>query len=226
MLLSDIEGIIKRNLDSDAFLWLQNKVRLIQSEEKSTQLNLTFSHLPRLTGKKIVELQPGEQEKIDQQLPGFTITGWTIDKLCRVWLLTQVPAGDKESYVKKINGLFAAAEMNEQIALYAALPVFFYPEEWIARCEEGIRSNIGTVLEAIMYHNPYPATYLHEAAWNQLILKAFFTEKDVNNITGLNERVNRSLTDTLNDYVMERSAAHRDVNPEIYKLIEQYNQKI
>ena len=59
-----------------------------------------------------------------------------------------------------------------------------------------------------------------------MVLKAFFTEKDVNNITGLKERSNQALTDTLSDYVQERLAAHRTVNPEIYKLIEQKNQKI
>ncbi|RZM01073.1 MAG: hypothetical protein EOO88_58185 [Pedobacter sp.] len=100
------------------------------------------------------------------------------------------------------------------------VPVYSYPEAWIHRCEEGIRSNIGTVLEAIMYHNPYPAKYLPESSWNQLVLKAFFTEKDVTKIIGISERKNRSLSETLKDYVEERQAAHRTVHPEIYKLIE------
>jgi len=218
--------IIKQNLNGDALLWLENKVELIKTEEKSIQLNLAFSHLPKLAGKKLAEVQPKDQEKIKDLLPGFSLNGWTIDRLSRVWLLMQVPADNKEVYIKKINGLFIGSEMNEQIALYSALPFLNYAEEWIARCEDGIRSNIGTVLEAIMYYNPYPAHFLSEGAWNQLVLKAFFTEKDVNHITGLKERSNEALADTLSDYVQERLAAHRTVNPEIYKLIEQKNQKI
>ena len=109
--------------------------------------------------------------------------------------------------------------MNEQVALYSALPVLAYPEEWISRCEEGIRSNIGLILEAIMYHNPYPAHYLSEAAWNQMILKAFFTEKNVQQIVGLKQRNNARLAATLQDYIEERLAAHRTVNEEIYKLL-------
>ncbi|WP_448635927.1 EboA domain-containing protein [Pedobacter panaciterrae] len=236
MLLIDIEGIkslndlflqiIKQNLSSDALLWLENKIELIKTEEKSMQLNLAFSHLPRLAGKKPIEVQTEDEEKIDGLLPGFSLNGWTADRLSRVWLLMQVPDEHKETYIKKINGLFIASEMNEQIALYSALPFLAYAEEWVARCKDGIRSNIGTVLEAIMYHNPYPAHFLSEGAWNQLVLKAFFTEKDVNHIIGLKERSNQALSDTLSDYVQERLAAHRTVNPEIYKLIEQKNQKI
>ena len=218
--------IIQRNLTEEAMQWLKAKVSLIKKEDKSIQLNLCFSHLPRFASKKIIDLSQTELNEIMDLLPGFSIEGWTIDRLCRVWLLMQIPDQDKEQYLKKINGLFAAAEMNEQIALYSALPFYTYPEEWIAKTEEGIRSNIGTVLEAIMYYNPYPAYYLSENAWNQLVLKAFFTEKNVNYIVGLHKRSNERLTETLNDYVEERTAAHRTVNPEIYKLIEQQNQKI
>lgn len=236
MLLIDIEGIkslndlflqiIKQNLSSDALQWLETKVELIKTEEKSIQLNLTFSHLPRLAGKQPIVLQDEDEAKIAQLLPGFSLKEWTADRLSRVWLLMQVPDENKEAYIKKISGLFIGSEMNEQIALYSALPFLSYAEEWVSRCEDGIRSNIGTVLEAIMYHNPYPAHFLSEGAWNQLVLKAFFTDKDVNHIVGLNERSNQALTDTLSDYVQERLAAHRTVNPEIYKLIEQKNQTI
>ena len=218
--------IIERNISEDAMAWLKSKVTLVKSEEKALQLNLTFSHLPRQTGKNNIQLDEQESQQIHALIPGFSLDDWSTDRLCRVWLLLQIDAGNKEAYLKKITGLFSAAEMNEEVALYSALPFYAYPEAWISKCENGIRSNIGTVLEAIMYHNPFPANHLPEASWNQLVLKAFFTEKDVSKITGLYERVNSALTDTLTDYVQERQAAHRTVAPEIYKLIELTNQKI
>lgn len=217
--------VIRQNLTTEAMLWLQNKVELIAAEDRSVQLHLCFSHLPRITSKKNITLMGTEPGQISKLLPGFEINSWTLDRLSRVWMLMQLPSDNRENYVKKINGLFAAAEMNEQIALYSALPLYFYPEEWITRCEEGIRSNIGTVLEAIMYHNPYPANFLSQAAWNQLVLKAFFTEKNVNLIVGLKKRVNDALTATLQDYIQERLAAHRTVAPEIYELTQQINPK-
>ncbi|MNR58027.1 hypothetical protein D3C85_1789260 [compost metagenome] len=72
-----------------------------------------------------------------------------------------------------------------------------------------------------MYHNPYPAKFLSQLAWNQLVLKAFFTEKDVHLIVGLNDRVNEALKLTLHDYIEERLAANRTVAPEIYQLTQQ-----
>jgi len=233
MLLIDINGlkklngvflkILQGNLSPEAMEWLLQKIALIVAEDKSVQLHLCFAHLPRIATKKTIEIQDQETQQISKLLPGFLIDNWTLDKLSRVWLLMQLPSDNRETYVKKINSLFAAAEMNEQIALYSALPLYTYPEEWISRCEEGIRSNIGTVLEAIMYHNPYPAKFLSQSAWNQLVLKAFFTEKDVSLIVGLNERVNEALIATLEDYIQERLAANRTVAPEIYQLTQQMN---
>jgi hypothetical protein len=112
--------------------------------------------------------------------------------------------------------------MNEQTALYSSLYFFAYPNLWQQRCAEGIRSNIGTVLEAIMYHNPYPAKYLGEKAWNQLVLKAFFTEKDINSIVGIDERSNAELAHTLLDYANERWAAHRQVNPQLWRMVSNF----
>lgn len=212
--------IIQQNLELEACSWLGNKVELIKNEEKTFQLNLSFSQLPRKLGKEIIVAQPEDFEYLMRLLPDFSLEVWTIDRLARVWLLMQVPDHNQEAYLKKINNLFVASEMNELIALYSALPFLSYPQEWVARCEEGIRSNIGTVLEAIMYHNSYPYVMLSEGAWNQMILKAFFTEKDVKQITGLKERANLALANTLQDYVQERLAAHRTVHPEIYQLIE------
>lgn len=217
--------ILEKNLSTEAMEWLRQKIELIIAEDKSVQLHLCFAHLPRIATKKAIDVINDETQMIGKLLPGFTIHNWTLDRLSRVWLLMQLPSDNRETYVKKINGLFSAAEMNEQVALYAALPLYLYPEEWITRCEEGIRSNIGIVLEAIMYYNPYPAAFLSQPAWNQLVLKAFFTEKDVSLIVGLKDRVNEALIATLNDYIQERTAANRSVAPEIYQLTQQMNLK-
>jgi len=114
--------------------------------------------------------------------------------------------------------------MNELVALYSSLPVLAYPEEWKMLCADGIRSNIATVLEAIMLDNPYPAAYLDEAAWNQMVLKAFFTEKDIDRIVGLNQRNNKQLAATLFDYAQERIAADREVNNKLWSLVEKFSQ--
>jgi hypothetical protein len=53
-------------------------------------------------------------------------------------------------------------------------------------------------------------------------MKAFFTEKDVNRIIGLDERANKDLALILIDYANERWAAHRAVNPQLWRLVSEF----
>ncbi|MGH2565577.1 MAG: EboA domain-containing protein, partial [Ginsengibacter sp.] len=184
--------IIENNVNRDANRWLIEKAN--QSiDTNDYQLKLTFTIIPRKMGKKEIVVKESDREQINILIPGFSMHHWTVDRLSRVWLLMQLKACEKEKFISRIANLFVEAEMNEQVAIYSSLPFLAYPEEWILRCSEGIRSNIGTVQEAIMYDNPYPSKYLDEAAWNQLVMKAFFAYMDVCRICGLDERANKNL---------------------------------
>jgi hypothetical protein len=214
--------IIERNINGESYAWLLNKAADLGGKNNNDQRNIIFTSIPRKTAKKEIVIEETEAKEINAILPGLRIDHWTIDRLSRVWLLLQLEIDDKEKYIGQIESLFSQAEMNEQVALYSSLPLLSYPDAWKLRCAEGIRNNIGTVLEAIMYHNPYPSTYLEEAAWNQLVMKAFFTNKNVNNIVGLDARANANLANTLFDYVEERWSANRTVNPQIWRLTAAY----
>lgn len=212
-----LSKIIEKNLSPEIYLWLVEKAAKTAGEN-DYQFNLTFTAIPRKTGKKEVLLEESDSDEINCLIPGYSVDHWTVGRLSRVWLLSQLDPSDKAKYIHRVANLFPQAEMNEQVALYSSLPLLAYPEEWKLQCAAGIRSNIGLVLEAIMYHNPYPAAHLDEQAWNQLILKAFFTGKDVNKIIGLDKRANQNLAATLLDYVEERWSAHRTVHPQIWRL--------
>ncbi|MDB5120757.1 MAG: hypothetical protein JWN56_1975 [Sphingobacteriales bacterium] len=213
------ENILQRTLNPAAFEWLKEKINQLSSENKSAIFFSAFTAIPRQTAKALVVLTEQEQLQLAEKGEGFSISNYTVDRLARVYLLLHWLTGDKTNYFKTITQLFKAAEMNELVALYGALPLLSYPEEWAKQCAEGIRSNIGTVLEAIMCDNPYPAKYLDEASWNQLVLKAFFTEKPINRIIGLDDRANKSLANTLFDYAHERWAAGRSVEPQLWRLV-------
>jgi hypothetical protein len=207
--------IIQQNLSADVWKWMEEKT----ASFTPAQFNTVFAVMPRKTGKAVIRLTEEQEKALQSARPGFIIRGWTIDRLARVWLLLQLDASEKETYFKTIENLFPAAEMQELVALYSALPVLAYPELWTGRCAEGIRSNIGDVLETIMCRNPYPSENLSEAAWNQLVLKAFFTEKPVDRVTGLEERNNGELATILSDYAHERWAAGRPVNPQLWRCV-------
>ncbi|WP_210419465.1 EboA domain-containing protein [Pedobacter sp. KBS0701] len=210
-----IGAIVKNNINLVAEKWLED---FILATDQPAQLAKVFVMLPRKTGKLPIAITDDQQEAL--QAAGFSyIRNWTIDRLARVWLLAGFDQGDKELFFSTINRLFLSAEVNEAVALYSALPFLSHPEIWEKRCAEGIRSNIGSVLEAIMENNPYPAAHLDEAAWNQLVLKAFFTEKNISLIAGLDQRANLQLALTLVDYAKERWAAGREVHPQLWRLV-------
>jgi hypothetical protein len=180
-------------------------------------INSVFAVMPRKTGKGMISISETDSQMISQLRPGVSLQGWTTDRLARVCFLMHLDPTDRTAYIKAIENLFLAAEMSELIALYSSLPFLAYPEDWKMRCAEGIRSNIADVLDAIMYQNPYPAKHLDDKAWNQLVMKAFFTEKNINKIYGIDERANQELAVILSDYAHERWAAGRRVNPLLWR---------
>ena len=202
-----------------AVLYLQQQTDAFQADPKRATFYRVFTALPRFVGKQPLAIPDDMAFALERIRPGFTVTGWTMDRLARVWWLLQLPADDETNYVQTITELFRAGEINELVALYSALPVLSYPAAWRFQATEGIRSNIGDVQSAIMLHNPYPKDEFDEAAWNQMVLKAFFTDKDVTQITGLTERKNARLAQTLADYVAERRAAGRSLPPHIEELL-------
>lgn len=211
--------IIRDSVPTDTFEWLRQHT---QPGTGISRFNSTFVMVPRKTGRSLVLVNEIREAAIDDARRGLKISGWTIDRLTRVWMLMQLEPHPKENYFRNIENLFLAAEVNELVALYSALPVLAYPEIWKARCAEGIRNNIGDVLTAIMCNNPYPAENLDEPAWNQLVLKAFFTEKPIEQIVGLDLRTNQKLAYTLSDYAHERWAAHRKINPQLWRCVAPY----
>lgn len=211
-----LKSILQKNLTPEAWKWLQTEGESARTKADITRFNIAFVAMPRKTGKNSIRLSPEEETELRSLRGGLNVNGWTVDRFSRVWLLVQLKPEDKEKYIAAIENLFMNAEMGELVALYSSLPLLPYADAWSGRCAEGIRSNIGQVLDSIICNNPYPAEQLDEAAWNQLVLKAIFTEKPMLEITGLRARRNQRLAHSLLDYAHERWAAHRELNPLVW----------
>ncbi|QJW88567.1 EboA domain-containing protein [Spirosoma taeanense] len=212
--------LIEQQPDSSkAVTYLRQQADAFHSAPQVSVFYRVFTALPRFVGKQPIEVPADMAFALERARPGFTVAGWTLDRLARVWWLLQLPADDEARYVRTITELFKSGELNELVALYSALPVLAFPEAWRFQATEGIRNNIADVQSAIMLQNPYPADYFDEPAWNQLVLKAFFTDKDVTQIIGLDDRKNARLAQTLADYVAERRAAGRSLPPHIERLL-------
>jgi len=213
-----LKRILQKHITPETQTWLEDAARAAAAHDMS-KFNIAFVAMPRRTGKKLIEISSAQQEDLRSRRKDFNISGWTADRLARVWLLMQLNPADKSRYHAAAENLFLNAEMGELVSLYSSLPVLAYPQSWAKRCAEGIRSNIGQVLEAVICNNPFPSEQLDEAAWNQLILKAIFTDKPLLDIVGLRERRNVNLAKSLSDYAHERWAAHRDLNPLVWLCV-------
>jgi hypothetical protein len=211
---------LKSLLHEQEWQWLSAQTQIVAADPQPGTVARVFTSLP----KQLKSVNNQAYVSLDKaylghnQLP-LLVQDWSVVRLARVWVLMAIPQLVNADYLQLIERLFKYGEMEELIALYSALPVYHYPETWKSRCEEGIRSNIGLVRHAVMVHNAYPSRFLDEAAWNQLVLKAFFTDEDIPNIVGLAGRNNRRLAQALTDYAYERYAAKREINPMLWILV-------
>lgn len=211
-----ISDVIQQNLNAGLWQWMNEKIAPVGDIR---QFNIAFVSVPRKTGKNILRVTDEQNAAIREAGAGLDITSWTVDRLSRIWLVSSLHHKDEEKYFQTIENLFLSAEVNELVALYSALSVLHYPERWTKRCAEGIRSSIGAALNAVACNNPYPAAYLDEPAWNQMVLKAIFTDNPLDEIIGIDERANADLAKTLSDYAHERWAAGRFLNPLVWRCV-------
>lgn len=214
-----LSEILHTNLDQAPWEWLQQRQQQYTTGKEAAWYTMIFSAIPRFVGKTIIQPEESFQHRLQETRRGFILQAWPADRIARSWWLLQLGIEDPSAYSRSVERLFLAAEMNEQVALYGSLPLLAFPESFTARCAEGIRTNIGSVFEAVALDNPYPAEYLEEASWNQLVLKAFFMGVPVNQIQGLDQRANSKLAHILSDYAHERWAAGRPVNPLLWRPV-------
>lgn len=226
--------LIEINASEKELQWLDS-----QNIKDNKALQKTFVLTPRFISKKEVEivfekpvttkpkygtpkptLLHGNADRTESEHRPKQI--WTLDRVVRVLLLTNVQNKSEEDYCNTIETLFETAEINEAVALYTAISYLQYPEKWLYRATEAVRSNMGPVFDAIAFHNPYPAKYFSESAWNQMILKCIFNDKPINLIEGLNERANQNLANILSDFAHERWAAHRTIPPQVWRLVSKF----
>jgi hypothetical protein len=216
--------IIEINASEKELQWLDS-----QNIKDNKALQKTFVLTPRFVSKKEVEvvLENPITPKPKYGTPKTKTSNikkqiWTLDRLVRVLLLSNVQNTTEDDYCQTIETLFETAEINEAVALYSALPFLQYPEKWLYRATEAVRSNMGSVFDAIAFHNSYPAKYFSESAWNQLVLKCIFNDKPINLIEGLDERANQNLANILSDFAHERWAAHRSIPPQVWRLVSKF----
>lgn len=198
--------------------WLNQKMDLAAAG-KDKDFYLAFSSAPRFVGKEKLQYTAADAHKARLLRKGFDPSRWSTAQTARTLLLLSLPYTDAGAFQSKVETLYSTADMGELVALYAALPLLPHPELFRKRAAEGFRTNMGDVFEAIALDNPYPADYMEEDAWNNMVLKTLFVGKPIYRIYGIEQRSNAKLARILSDYAHERWSAGRPVSPELWRPV-------
>ncbi len=221
-LLNLLKNLLSQQAPDDAMAWLANKQTQIfeEKEEKSDHLYfMTFSAISSYFGKDLLKLTEEHLKQMNAIRKNWQPHDWSLSQTARTYLLLSFARSRLEHFKKTTDKLFGAADVNESIALYQALPLFPYPKQFLLHATNGIRSNMLSVFEAIALNNPYPADYFDEIAWNQVVLKTLFVESPIEKVVGLKQRANPLLAKALLNTARERLAADRPIKLELWCLL-------
>ena len=219
--------LIEADADERTMQWLAKQQEKLDTDYTDRTLFLAFGMVPRYVGKQPLTLSEEQNKTANQLRKGFQPNGWSLAQLLRTYLLLLLPTNEATTYTATLTKLLETAEVDEQVTVYAALPVLAYPQLLIPLAVNGLRTNITRVFDAIALQNPFPADYLDEAAWNQMILKAVFMGRPLyriygGHIYGADARANPALARMLVDFAHERWAADRSVTPELWRFVAPY----
>ncbi len=217
-----LHQLIEANANERTMTWLAKQQEKLETNYADRAFYLAFGMAPRFAEKRKLTLSEAQREAANQLKTGFQPDGWPLSQLVRTYLLLLLPAADATAYVVILTKLLETAEVDEQVAVYAALPVLTHPQSLVPLAVNGLRTNITRVFEAIALNNPYPADYLDKAAWNQMILKAVFMGRPLYRIHEADARTNPALARMLVDFAHERWAAGRPVIPELWRFVAPY----
>jgi hypothetical protein len=206
-----------RQLDESGQAWLASKVASVGDNERA--LYLAIAMVTRKLGKADLQLNDADFADADAACPGWTPRDWSVDQAARILLLISCP--DDGNFPQHFDKLCQTADVNEIITFYRGLPLYPQQEALVARACEGLRGNIRPAFEAVALNSPFPAQYLPEGAWNQMVLKALFIGCPLYPMQGIDERSNDDLTRMLCDYAHERWAASRVVPAELWRCVAQ-----
>ena len=208
---------LKTRLPTDAFTWFDNELRGLQTQPEQARWFKALGMAPRKLGKADLQPTQSELQAAEALRQGLDPTEWSVDQTARIAFTLAFYQGDEAGFVQQVAMLIDTSEINELLAIFRGFALFPHPEALEPKAREAIRSTMRPVYEAMSHRNPYPFDFFDEAAWNQMIVKAFFLDSSIWQIQGVDERYNADLSVILILLVQERWAAGRFIAPEIWR---------
>jgi hypothetical protein len=142
---------------------------------------------------------------------------WSLRQAARAWLLLRYTAfAPPTQFEAQVRDLFYKGDSDERVVVLRCLALMPDAERLALVATDAVRSHVQDVLEAIACENPYPKRHFSDLAFNQLVMKCYFSGVAAARIVGLSERRNPELKRMALDFATERRAASRVVPPDLH----------
>ncbi len=166
---------IARTADDRGIAWFRGAVDELSHASGDRALGIAIGLAPRRLGKAGLALGADDLARAAALRNGLDPAGWSVDQLARVALMV-ASYRDDAAFAASLDRFCATAEINELIALCLGFAIYPVTAPIEPRAREAIRSGMKPVFEALAHRNPYPAEVFAEDHWNQMIVKAVFTD--------------------------------------------------
>ncbi|MEP3210567.1 MAG: EboA domain-containing protein [Maribacter sp.] len=199
--------------------WLEEKIKLIVSNQSAKDLYLTYSLIPsKIDLVANLNLSPSNSD-LEKYL---VVQSANSHQIARIYLLSRVLEANKTFFTSKVAKIIEVADTSEMETFLKFLIVLPNAEDFKASAVEALRTNISTVFNAIAYNNPYPSLFFDDHQWNQMYLKTAFMQGDLGAISDIDKRANEDLARIISDYAHERWAAGREIDPDFWRPIPKF----
>ncbi|UMR29640.1 EboA domain-containing protein [Massilia sp. MB5] len=170
-----LDGWLRARLPGEALAWFGGQLEALMGQDGAAVLARALGQAPRRLGRDALRLDAVELAQAGRLRPGLEPGDWRIDQAARIAFVLAAYGGQEVLFAQRLDALADTAEINEAIALYRGFPLYPAAEAIEHRAREAVRSSMRPVYEAIAHRNPYPVERFDEGAWNQMVVKSFFS---------------------------------------------------
>jgi hypothetical protein len=210
---------LRRRLKPEASQWLEAETGRQSDTPDERRFGIALGLAGRRIGRDDLSLSAADLAAAQELRRGWRPDTWRTDEAARVALILATCTSDEESFAARVEGLCLTGELSEHVACLKGFAVFPTPVRLLRRAREATRSSMQPPFEAIACHNPYPADYFDDPAFNQMVVKCVFCGVPIETVVGLDERRNGELLRMMRDLVSERHAAGRPLPDLVHRWI-------
>lgn len=222
-LLTILNAMLTARLDAKSVDFVHAAQAEIYAGAEQVRFSALIALASRYTPRQPLAPSPTELARAEAAIPGWNPSAWSLLECVRISLILARTDLAAESFAGELELWFRYADEGEQCAYYRALPLLPEPQRFVWRAAEGCRTNMRSVFVATACDSPFPFNCFDTLVWNQMVVKALFTETPLVRIYGLDKRLTAELALMVLDYMDERTSAGRSIPLDAWLCLGRYD---